>query len=383
MKIIQIIARYLVGAVFIFSGFVKVIDPLGSTYKFTDYFQEAFGMDWMIPASFILALLMSVAEFIIGIALFFNFRVKQASWGALLFMIVFLPLTLYIAIYDPVQDCGCFGDALILSNWHTFYKNIIITILVLIVFFARRKYKPYTSSRNQWIIAACVFVFSAGLSLYCYHHLPLIDFRPYKVGTYLPDQMVIPDGEPTDVYMYDYTVRDSITGEEKVITSEEYINDTLYWWSGTTWEFISSSEPILVSRGYTPPIHDFSLTSQEGEDITDIVLEDENYTFLIIAYDLKKAKKKYAEDINRLYEFCMKKGYRFICMTSSINADIEKFRTETKAAYEFYTTDEITLKTIIRANPGLVLLRKGTVVGKWNVNDLPAVADFENDILTK
>ena len=382
-QILLIIARIVLAIVFIFSGFVKVIDPLGSTYKFADYFHDAFSMDWMIPASFVLAIVMSAIEFLFGIALLINIRVKISSLGVLLFMIVFTPLTLYIAIADPVQDCGCFGDALIVTNWQTFYKNIIILIIAFIVFYFRKSYKPFLSIRKEWIITVILAILTFGLSIYCYKHLPLMDFRPYKVGTHIPDGMKMPDDAQVDEYMYNYVLKNTETGEDLEINSEEYVNDSIYWYEGSPWEFIDSSEPILIKKGYTPPIHDFSITSQDGYDITDIVLEDERFYFLLIAYDLNESSISKQEQINKLTNYCTNNNYGFICMTSSIDIHIKEFVDKTKAPYEFYSTDEITLKTIVRANPGLVLLKKGTILGKWHYNDIPEIEKFENDFFKK
>lgn len=377
MRYIGIFSRYFVALVFIFSGFVKVIDPLGSTYKFTDYFQDAFGLEWMVPASFILAFVMSVVEFVLGIVLLLNVRVRNASWGVLLFMILFTPLTFYLALYNPVQDCGCFGDALILSNWQTFYKNLIILLFVLILFSYRKKYKTWIRPKGEWVVTGFFFAATIALSMYCYMHLPLMDFRPYKVGTYLPEKMVIPEGFPTDEYKYIYSMHNTETGEKIDIDSKEYVENTKYWDEGTKWEITGTSEPILVKKGYTPPIHDFKIYSPDGSEVTDMVLSDDRYFFLLVSYNVNKASVKNQIQINQLAEYCLANDIGFICLTSSLDEDIKSYTEKNKVPYEFYSMDEITLKTIIRANPGLVLLKRGTVMGKWHNNDIPEIEYFE------
>lgn len=373
MRIVRIISRILIGLLFIFSGFVKGVDPIGSQIKFIDYFR-ALGLDSLEPAALILAMILNAAEFLIGFCLFTGVRVKLASWGALLFMLFFTPLTLWLAVENPVSDCGCFGDAVTLSNWQTFYKNIFILAITLIIFIQRKKYKPYLSPIGQWSVAAGGLAIILGITYYCYNHLPFLDFRPYKVGTYIPDQMVLPEGVKGDEYMYMYTMNNTVSGETKEISSIDYIETKI--WEDTTWQITETSEPILVESGYHPPIHDFTIVSRDGDDITDLVLKDEGYTFLLISHKLGKASQDNISAINTLANYANNNEMRFICMTASVDREIEKFKEETKAPYDFYLTDEITLETIIRANPGLVLLKNGTIIAKWHYNDIPTVEEF-------
>lgn len=369
MKIIRTISRIFVGAVFIFSGFVKAIDPLGSTYKFIDYF-VAFGMEWAEPFAFSLAIILSVLEFVIGISLFLGIKVKLNSWGALIFMVAFTPLTFILALYNPVQDCGCFGDAVILTNWQTFWKNIIILIPTIIIFISRKKIISIFKNIIDWSIIGAFSIIIIGVSIYCYQHLPFFDFRPYKVGTYISDGMIIPEDAPHAIYEnYIYYKKDEVV--------KEFTLDNL---PDSTWEWVESKS-ILIQEGYIPPIHDFSICSVEGDDITDLVLEDENYSFLLISYGLKESGTSAQEQINELAEYCNKNDYLFICITSSISEDIENFKNLTSATYDFYNMDEITLKTIIRSNPGLVLLKKGTIMGKWHYNDIPTIKELTENYL--
>jgi uncharacterized membrane protein YphA (DoxX/SURF4 family) len=370
LSIASIISRVLVGLVFIFSGFVKAVDPLGSTYKFIDYF-HAFNMPWLETTAFTLSILLSGLEFLIGVSLLLFIQNKWANWGALLFMAFFTPLTLWLALTNPVHDCGCFGDALILTNWGTFYKNIVISVLVIISFIYRNSLIRWVKKRTEWIITALIALLITGFSWYNYQHLPVLDFRPYKIGTHIPDKMVIPKGAPSDVYEKYFTLRDTTTGNEISIESATYTNDTSYWYKGTKWKFISSSEPKLVKRGYQAPIHDFSIVSLSGEDITQTVLSDSGYYFILVAYDLKKSTTKHQPKINELYKLAINDNHKFICLTSVNTNEIVDFKNKWQVPYECFVTDPITLKTIIRANPGLVLLHKGTILAKWHSNDIP------------
>jgi len=371
MAVIRLISRLFVGFVFIYSGFVKIVDPLGSTYKFTDYFHDAFGMDWLIPLSFPMAVILPALEFVIGVALLLNIRIKLASWATLIFMGFFTTLTFYLAIADPVQDCGCFGDALILTNWQTFWKNVIIMVPTLIIFIYRKKYAPAYTKIMEWVIICFFLISSCWLSLYCYKHLPVIDFRPYNIGTYIPEKMVVPDDAPQPVF-------ENIIVYKKDGQLKEFKIDNL---PDSTWEWVETKN-ILISEGYEPPIHDFIIECTEDGDITDIVLDDDNYTFLLIAYDLNESSLKEQKKINELAAWCIDKEYNFLCLTSSIANDINSYIERSDAVYEFCNMDEITLKTIVRSNPGLVLLKDGTILGKWHYNDLPSVDEINDNILS-
>lgn len=370
INIIVLILRVFVGLVFIFSGFVKAVDPLGSTYKFIDYF-TAFNIPGLHSAAFYLAFILSGLEFTLGVCMVLFIQNKLANWGTLLFMTIFTPLTLWLALKNPVHDCGCFGDAIILTNWQTFYKNIIILIPVIISFIYRKRTFRWVNLKTEWIITAVVAFLITGFSVYNYEHLPVLDFRPYKVGTYIPGKMFIPQGAPKDVYEQYITLKDTTTGKNITLDINKYTNDSIFWCEGTKWKYISTSDPKLIKEGFHPSIHDFNIVSNLGEDITQQVLSDPDYYFILIAYDLNNSRTKNQSKINELYTQATAYHHKFICLTSSIEQDIKNFKNKWKTQYNYYITDPITLKTIIRANPGLVLLHKGTILAKWNSNDIP------------
>ncbi len=372
MKIIAVAARILLGVVFIFSGFVKGVDPWGSTYKFIDYF-NAFGLSFLAPTAFTLAIVQNAVEFIIGVALILGLRMKEAAWGVLLFMGFYTVLTFILALTNPVTDCGCFGDALILTNWQTFYKNVVLLALALIVFAYRKKYVPIYGPIAEWVWVAVFAIVFVELSVYCYRHLPILDFRPYSIGSDIPQGMEVPEGKPADEY------HSTVILEKNGVTREFPVND--YPWDDSTWVY-KDTKTVLVKKGYEPPIHDFSITTVDGNDITDEVLSDESYTFLLVAHRLDKSNKAALDKAVEIAEFCNSNGYRFYCLTSSPQSEIERLKTSMGLKYEFCFTDEITLKTIVRANPGLALLHKGTVVNKWHYNDMPDPASLTPNLLS-
>lgn len=369
MKTLNTISRYIVGIVFIFSGFVKGIDPLGSTYKFVDYF-NAFGMSFLEPIAFPLAVLLCTIEFTLGVSLIFSAKQRIVSWVVLLFMSFFTVLTFILAIFNPVTDCGCFGDAIKMTNWQTFWKNIFIMFFTLLIFFNRNKFLSKWNVFKQWSVVVIAGGFLVFISIFSYNHLPMIDFLPYSVGTYIPEKMIIPEGAPLPEY-------ETMLIYEKDGKTIEVTIDNL---PDSTWNWVETKNS-LIKEGYIPPIHDFIIQSLDGEDYTDLFLNDNKFTFLVVAYDLSKTKIKNFERINHLQEFCQTSGQcNVICLTSSLQSEIESFAQKTNAGYMFFNTDETTLKTMIRANPGLILLRRGLIIKKWNVNDLPNPDYLEEQI---
>ena len=373
MKAIGHFSRIIVGITFIFSGFVKGIDPWGSAYKFLDYF-AAMGIDWLSWSAFSLGVILAFAEFLIGVALLFAINIRFFSWGALLFMLFFTPLTLWIAIANPVTDCGCFGDALVISNWETFYKNVVLIILAIIVFVQRGKLKPLLGKVSPLMGYITILAYTV-LVGYSYYHEPVFDFRPYKVGVNIVEAMTIPDDAPHDVYENIFYYRNKNTNEVKRFTEEDYP-----WQDTDNWEF-ESMESNLISQGYRPSIKSFSVETREGENIYDLFLLDPDYVFMLIAYDINKSATRNQPKINELANWAMGEGYSFICLTSSLFDDCERFAEATGAPYEFFHADEIDLKTMIRSNPGLIVLKDGTIVAKYSRNAIPSPEEFKNEFL--
>lgn len=375
MRLVKNLCRIIVGIVFIYSGFVKGIDPLGSDYKFTDYF-NAFGMGWMNATTLFFSFALSLAEFLIGIALLFNLWVSRMAWGSLLFMAFFTPLTLVLALTNPVSDCGCFGDAMILTNWQTFWKNIILLLLAIMIFVYRKEYKSSLPLVGQFSFLALAGAGMLCLSVYCYRHLPVLDFRPYAVGKNITEGMRLPEGAEPDQYEVTLKYKNKQTGEVQSFTEENYP-----WQDTLNWEYESSSER-LVKKGYITPIHDLVIEHPTLGNITEEILEDDNHTILAVAYNLTQSDVQYQPAINRLAEYAQEKGIRFYGLTSSSERDIETYKKRYHVPYEFCTADEIQLKTMIRSNPGVIILREGTILDKWAGKDVPDVKELQDTDLT-
>lgn len=471
MKFLRNLSRIFVGLVFIYSGFVKVVDPLGSAYKFTDYF-VAMNLEFLSGAALTLAILLCVAELVLGIALLFNLVPKISSWGALIFMALFTPLTLWLAVANPVSDCGCFGDALILTNWQTFFKNLIILAFVGVIFWQRKNFNPFYRPFWQWILGFFFAGMAFWLAFYSLNNLPIIDFRPYHIGANIPEGMIVPDEEKNNVDVYESVFIYEKNGEQKEFTAETLPD--------STWTFVDA-EHKLVKEGYKPPIHDFTIEpvyvpgySQEpveetyvnlfdaeliyskdgetetfyidnlpdstwvfeqiiyetdldpdlveviyltpggdeetfslynrpdetymwfdafyptessgaaipyGEDITDLVLADEGYYFFLVMTHVDDAKTKNLDRINEIAAFCQTEVIKFYCLTASNAEEIAEFVKTNDPVYDFYNTDPITLKTVVRSNPGLVLLKNGTIIDKWSSKNIPDVNDLNKDLM--
>lgn len=361
------VARTVVGLTFILSGLVKAIDPLGTQYKIQDYLAA-------IPPSLslpdMLTLLMSVSlsmvEFTLGAFMLTAISRRLTARLTLLFMVVMTAVTVWIYIADPVKDCGCFGDALTLTNLETLLKNIVLLALAALVAWRPTHIGRLMSRSNQMLLGQMLMVTPVALSFWCLYDLPLIDFRPYHIGADIKAGMEIPEGAEQPVF--DTTFIMEKDGERREFTLDNYPD--------STWTFVDS-KTVAVKEGYVPPIHDFSITAADGEDITDMVLGREGYTFLLISPDLDKADDQNFGDIDQIYEFCQDNSIPFYCLTASTEKSQQHWQNITGAEYPFCMTDATTLKTMIRSNPGLMLLEKGVVRGKWSHNRLPETTELE------
>lgn len=361
------VARTVVGLTFILSGLVKAIDPLGTQYKIQDYLAA-------IPPSLslpdMLTLLMSVSlsmvEFTLGAFMLTAISRRLTARLTLLFMLVMTAVTVWIYIADPVKDCGCFGDALTLTNLETLLKNIVLLALAALVAWRPTHIGRLMSRSNQMLLGQMLMLTPVALSFWCLYDLPLIDFRPYHIGADIKAGMEIPEGAEQPVF--DTTFIMEKDGERREFTLDNYPD--------STWTFVDS-KTVTVKEGYVPPIHDFSITAADGEDITDMVLGREGYTFLLISPDLDKADDQNFGDIDQIYEFCQDNSIPFYCLTASTEKSQQHWQNITGAEYPFCMTDATTLKTMIRSNPGLMLLEKGVVRGKWSHNRLPETTELE------
>lgn len=362
MKVWVNICRFVLAVVFIFSGFVKAIDPFGSFYKIQDYL-TAFNLISWFPGYWplLFAVLLAAIEFCAGIYLFLGIRRKISSTLAFLLMLVMTPLTLYLALADPVSDCGCFGDALVLTNWQTFGKNVVLLVAAVAVFRQWREITRFITLKMEWIFSMYTILFVFALSAYCLRNLPLLDFRPYKIGTNIKAGMEIPEGAKLSVLETTFVMEKD--GKRKEFTLDNYPD--------STWTFVET-RTIVKEKGYEPPIHDFAMQSlTSGTDITDSVLTSRGYTFLLVAHRIEEADDSNIDLINEIYDYSVEHGYGFYALTSSPEDAIALWCDRTGAEYPFCQMDDITLKTIIRSNPGLLLIKDGTILNKWSDSQLP------------
>lgn len=357
MKIIRQISIVIVGLVFIFSGVVKGIDPLGSAYKFHDYFM-AFNMSWLDWLSLPLGILLCTAEFIAGFAVLSGIRQKIGIWAVLLLMIVFTPLTLVLALTNPVSDCGCFGDAIHLTNWQTFWKNIVLISFAIILFVGRKQVISIFKASTEWIITGIVTVLFALFCLANLKYLPIIDFLPYKSEVKIADQMVIPEGAEPDKYQTSFIYEKN--GEQKEFTLENYPADD------ASWEFVDQKTRLL-KKGYQPPIHDFTITNTSGIDLTNQILSDKGYSLFMVSGKLREADTAKLMKGFDLGHYVSQHDINFYVLTATSSDELTGYNN----GLTFCTVDEITLKTMLRANPGYILLKDGVIKDKWSWATVP------------
>ena len=364
-KIAVNVCRALMALTFVFSGFVKAVDPIGTQYKIHDYLSawglDTWNADWLTLTA---SIALSTAEFFIGMMLLFAIQRRVVSRLALMLMTAMTILTLWIYISDPVSDCGCFGDAITLTNGQTLAKNIVLTAAAIIMAIWPLEMARLIRKNTQWIVINYTVVFILAVSGYSLYYLPQFDFRPYHVGADIKKGMEIPEGAEQPEFVTTFILEKD--GQRKEFSLEEYPD--------STWTFIDS-RTVQTKKGYVPPIHDFSITTvDEGEDITEEIVADKGYSLLLVSPHLEQADDIHFDEINRLYDYAKQHGYRFLCLTASTEEAIGRWKDRTGAEYQFANTDETTLKTIIRSNPGLVLLHNGSIKGKWSHNALPDVS---------
>lgn len=360
--IIAAISRTLLGVVFVFSGAVKAIDPFGTVYKIEDYL-KAFGGFFadLLPLAEVAAVVLILLEVVLGVCMVLNVRTQWISWLALAFYAVMTPLTLYIAINNPVSDCGCFGDAIILTNWQTFWKNVVLISLAIILVLLRKSVYPLWRGYMEIIIAFVAACITFTFMEYTFRHLPVVDFRPYKIGNHLPTLMEYPEDAEADVYEFSFVYEKD--GVEETFTLENYPK------GDSTWTFVRQ-ESKLIKKGYEPPIHDFEIINADYEDLTWDILESEEPVTLVVMYDLKKADKKQLTKVEALYESCMMNIEQCYILTGSGTDEISTFSHEYPTLSNgICTCDPVTLKTIVRANPGVIVVQNGVVIDKYNLNN--------------
>ena len=359
MKYIVGISRVFVGVLFIISGLIKLNDPVGFSFKLEEYFSPSvLDLGFLMPHALTISLVVVIVEVLLGITLLLGYKRKITVWSLLLMILFFTFLTFYSAYFNKVTDCGCFGDAIKLTPWESFTKDVILLVLILLLFYGQEYINSIFNPRTTRIM---VLTSLLGCCVFAYHvlnHLPVVDFRPYKIGANIQEGMSVPPDAPKPIFEYAWKFK--VNGEEKiVVTNGEYPT--------VDGEFIGV-ETEEIQKGYEPPIHDFTL-ELNGEDHTAELLQEDKL-LMIIAYDLAKAETSVFGEIKEVSDEAIASGYKVIGMSASNDQWTSQFISNYKLDFEFYFTDETALKTIVRSNPAALLLKKGTILQKVHYNDL-------------
>jgi uncharacterized membrane protein YphA (DoxX/SURF4 family)/peroxiredoxin len=353
-------SRLFVGILFIISGLIKLNDPVGFSYKLAEYFSEpVFNIPFLVPFSLSLALFLVIVEVLLGIMLLIGYKSKFTIWSLLLMIVFFTFLTFYSAYFDVVKDCGCFGDALHLTPWQSFSKDVVLLILILILFKNKKRVKPLFNKGVQNLITALGVTAAIFMAYHVLNHLPIIDFRPYKVGTNIQKGMEIPEGAPKSVVEMIFIYK--VNGVNQEFTEKELSNIP----EGA--EFVDRKDKV-ISEGYIPPIHDFTMMKDDSDYKEELLQEPK--LLMVVTYDLALSDESGMQKLQALNKEVTAKGYKVIGMTNSSTEEIEKAQKKYNLKFDFYTCDAIALKTIERANPSLVILNKGTVKQKVHYNDI-------------
>ena len=346
------ICRFLVGALFIFSSFTKGIDPLGTKYKMLDYL-SAYGMTWLNNAALVLAMVLILAEFIVGFCLITKIFPRLAVLGATLLMLFFTFTTLFDALYNLVPDCGCFGSAIKMTNWQTFYKNLVIDAVLIPLILNNKRLDNHLGKGLQFLIGLAFAAAFLGFEIYNYRHLPVIDFMNWKVGRQLNAEA------PAENKVY-VTYRNKATRETQEYLSPNYPWNDSVWMS--QWEFVGQR-----TEGGNDYLG-FTALDEDGNDVTDLVLNTENL-LMFTSSDLSKVTEKDWEKMRQIAEAAATKDYVVLWTVAAEPEEVEQLRAKYDFVYDVYLADDLEIKTIVRSNPGLIWLDNGLVKDKWSVYD--------------
>lgn len=365
-KLVSAIA-ILVGILFIFSGFVKAVDPLGFSYKLVEYFM-VFKMDFLIPTALTQSVLICAFEIFLGLAFIFHYKMRTMALLSIAMMVFFTILTGVSAIFDVVKECGCFGNAIPLTAWQSFYKDLILMVLIGLIFWKRNELTPWID--NDRINRYTVYgggIASLALSIWCLNHLPVVDFRSFKIGNDI--EALTNDGKPP-VIEYAYKMKHKETGEEKIFPASEYANVK------DTYDLVDGISNILEEE-IPPSIEDFIISDVDGNEVTQDILNYEGLTVIVLSKDLTKITQEQYADIMDLTNAAMDANAAVVGLCPNSYEEIDQFRHQYQAAYPYHVLDEKVVKTIARANPAVMLLKDGVITGKWHYKDTPKWTDIQ------
>lgn len=358
-NIITQFSRIFVGCLFIISGLIKLNDPVGFSYKLAEYFGEpVFNMPFLIPLSLGLAIFLVILEVALGVMLLIGYKAKTTIWLLLLIIVFFTFLTFYSAYYDVVKDCGCFGDVLHLTPWQSFTKDIVLLFFILILFFNAKLVKPLFNKSIVNVLAYASIVACIFIAIWVLNHNPIIDFRAYKVGNNIEKGMEIPEGAPQSVV--EMTFIYNVNGENKEFSEADLMNIP----EGAT--FVDRKDKV-IKEGYVPSIFDFTMVKDDVDHKDELLKEPKLVIF--VTYDLTLSDPSGMKKLEKINKEAKAKGYKVIGMTASGQDVIAASKKQYGLNFDFYFCDAITLKTIERANPSIVVLHEGTIMQKLNYND--------------
>lgn len=359
MKYLVWISRVIVGVLFIISGLIKLNDPLGFSFKLEEYFSPGvLDLPIFVPMALGISIFVVIVEVILGVLLLLGFKPKFTVWSLLAMIVFFTFLTWYSAYFNKVTDCGCFGDAVKLTPWESFTKDVILLVFILILFFGKKYITPLFNPKTNWIVGGVALVACGWFANHVLNHLPSVDFRPYKIGVNIQESMSVPENAPKPIY--EYAWRFKVNGEDQIfVTNGDY--------PSVDGEFVDV-ETTMIQEGYEPPIHDFTI-EQEGQDYAVELLEEDKLV-MVIAYDLAKSNHEVFAEVAKMAKNAESKGYKVIGMSASSNEMANELKKQYGLDFDFYFTDETTLKTIVRSNPGILVLNRGTILQKVHYNDI-------------
>jgi uncharacterized membrane protein YphA (DoxX/SURF4 family) len=363
------VARPLVGLLFIFSGLIKANDPLGFSYKLEEYF-GVFHITFLDSLSLTLAIVLCALEMILGFALLIGLRSRQVAWGLLLLIIFFAFLTFYSAAFKVVQTCGCFGDAIPLTPWQSFSKDLILLLLILVLFKNRDSIKPIFTAKTGDRLLIVATILALGVGVYTYNYAPVFDFLSYKIGANIPGEMKTPAGAMPDEFEQTYHLKNKSTGATKTMTDKEYISSNI--WKDNNWSVQGDVESRLVKKGFTPKIQDLLIQDAQRNDYTNELLSNPYYNLFVVAWDLNSANDAAMDNINTI-AINLNEHYsvRTVLLTATSVHNAEAFKKAHNWVSEIFYVDEVPLKEMVRANPGVLLLKNGTIINKWHYHTLP------------
>lgn len=377
-------SRIFIGILFIFSGFIKANDPMGFGYKLQEYFL-VFRLDFLNEYSVWLAVFICGLEMLLGAFLLLGLYKKNVAWGLLLLTVFFLFLTFYSAFFEVVTSCGCFGDAIPLTPWQSFIKDIVLLVFVLIIFKYRARIRPlFSNGATRRFVSTLVVLVSFGIGIYTIYFLPFIDFLPYKEGNNIPELMVLPEEEEGDVYEYVYDIKHAQTEETRKVTDKEYMDGI---WEDDNWVVVGEPTSKLIKRGYQIPIPDLLISDGEGNDVTQEIITNPYYNFVVVSTYIDELSLTDIIALDRinttLRDLATDYPLRAVLMTASSSEVARSLQEEMDLVLETFYVDAVPLKSMVRSNPGVLLLRNGNVIKKWSKITFPSKEELEEAYLAK